>query len=207
MRLSLVPQQKIFFELLEAEAKNVLVGVERLKEMLENYDNLEERRCQIKNIEHQGDEIVHEIFDHLNKSFITPIDREDISSIASSLDTILDYTEGISNRLVIYRVENIPDYLLKLTIILLKSTQEVNKVVKKIRNLKDRKAIRECTIKINEHENEGDEISLKAIALLFENEDAKEIIKMQDIIKRLETSIDKCEDIAIVIENLLVKYG
>jgi predicted phosphate transport protein (TIGR00153 family) len=95
----LIPQEKQFFDMIEKQSANVLKGVNAMVSMLEDYTSLEQKRLRIKNIEHDGDKMVHDIFEELNKTFITPIDREDISAIVSSLDDILDYIEAVAERL------------------------------------------------------------------------------------------------------------
>ena len=105
LRDILIPQEKIFCQLLERESKNVLAGAQALNELILNYDDLAKRRDGIKEIEHQGDEIVHKIYDHLVKSFVTPIDREDISKLASLYDDVLDYIYAVVNRLYLYEID------------------------------------------------------------------------------------------------------
>ncbi len=106
LRELLMPQEKIFFQLLEKESKNVLAGAQALSDLIQNFDRLSEMRSKIKDIEHEGDDIVHSIYEHLIKTFITPIDREDIAKLASLYDDVLDYIEAVANRLHLYEIRS-----------------------------------------------------------------------------------------------------
>ena len=105
LRSILIPQQKLFFQLLEQESKNVLAGAQALRDLVLGYDHIGDKRGHIKDIEHHGDEIVHNIYDHLAKTFVTPIDREDISKLASLYDDVLDYIYAVANRLYLYEID------------------------------------------------------------------------------------------------------
>jgi len=202
----LIPQEKYFFNMIEQQSKNVLEGVDALVNMLEHYNEIENKRDKIKQIENEGDKMVHDVFAELNKTFITPIDREDITKLTSSLDDILDNLEAVSERLIIYEIKKPPKYMLEFAQILQKTTRNVNEGIHLLRNFKDAKQIRGFCRDVNTLENEGDILLRKATADLFTKKDPIEIIKTKELYDDLEAAIDRCEDVADVIGDILVKY-
>jgi uncharacterized protein len=202
----LIPQEKFFFDMIEQQSKNVLQGIDALVNMLEHYNEIEKKRDRIKQIENEGDKMVHDIFSELNKTFITPIDREDITKLTSSLDDILDNLEAVSERLIIYEIKKPPKYMLEFAQILQKTARNVNEGIHLLRNLKDAKQIRGFCRDVNTLENEGDILMRKATAELFNKKDPIEIIKTKELYDHLEAAIDRCEDVADVIGDILVKY-
>ena len=202
----LIPQEKHFFDMIERQSKNVLEGVDALVNMLEHYNEIDKKREKIKQIENEGDKMVHDIFSELNKTFITPIDREDITKLTSSLDDILDNLEAVSERLIIYEIKKPPKYMLEFAQILQKTTRNVNQGINLLRNFKEAKQIRAFCKEINTLENEGDILLRKATAELFTKKDPIEIIKIKELYDDMEAAIDRCEDVADVIGDILVKY-
>ncbi|MCX6662593.1 MAG: DUF47 family protein [Euryarchaeota archaeon] len=202
----LIPQEKHFFDMIEQQSKNVLEGVDALVNLLEHYNDIEKKRERIKQIENEGDKMVHDIFSELNKTFITPIDREDITKLTSSLDDILDNLEAVAERLIIYKIEVPPKYMLEFAQILQKTTRQINEGISLLRNLKEAKQIRAYCREVNTLENEGDILLRKATAELFTRKDPIEIIKTKELYDDLEAAIDRCEDVADVIGDILVKY-
>jgi uncharacterized protein len=202
----LIPQEKYFFTMIEQQSKNVLEGVDALVNMLEHYNEIEKKRDRIKHIENEGDKMVHDIFAELNKTFITPIDREDITKLTSSLDDILDNLEAVSERLIIYEIKKPPKYMLEFAQVLQKTARNVNEGIHLLRNFKDAKQIRGFCRDVNTLENEGDILMRKATAELFNKKDPIEIIKTKELYDHLEAAIDRCEDVADVIGDILVKY-
>ena len=192
--------------MIEEQSKNVLEGVDVLINMLEHYNEIEKKRDKIKQIENEGDKMVHDIFSELNKTFITPIDREDITKLTSSLDDILDNLEAVSERLILYEIKKPPKYMLEFAEILHKTTFNVNEGIHCLRNLKNVKKIRRFCRDVNTLENEGDTLLRKATAALFTKKDPIEIIKIKELYDDLEAAIDRCEDVADVIGDILVKY-
>ena len=202
----LIPHEKYFFDMIEQQSKNVLEGVDALVNMLEHYNEIDKKRDRIKQIENEGDKMVHDIFSELNKTFITPIDREDITKLTSSLDDILDNLEAVSERLIIYEIKKPPEYMIEFAQILQKTTRNVNEAINLLRNFKDAKQIRGYCREVNTLENEGDILLRKATAELFTKKDPIEIIKTKELYDDLEAAIDRCEDVADVIGDILVKY-
>jgi predicted phosphate transport protein (TIGR00153 family) len=202
----LLPQEKHFFDMIEEESKNVLIGVDALVEMLEHYEHIDKKRENIKKIENDGDKMVHDIFAELNKTFITPIDREDISKLTSSLDDILDNLEAVAERLVLYEIKKPPVYMLEFAQTLQKTVHNVHGGINLLRNFKEADQIRSFCKEVNTLENEGDSLLRKATADLFNKKDPVEIIKIKELYEDLEAAIDRCEDVADVIGDILVKY-
>jgi len=201
----IIPQDKHFFNMLENESKNVLDGSNAFLDMLKNYENIKEKQQKIKDIEHQGDDFVHEIFEELNKTFITPIDHEDISALASAFDDVLDYIDGTATRLVLYEIKKPEENMIKLAEVLLKQTTELNTALGGLRNIKNPKEIEKRCIEVNRLENVADDIYKTSVAELFRRKDAIEIMKLKEVYERLEFATDKCEDAANVISDIVVK--
>jgi uncharacterized protein Yka (UPF0111/DUF47 family) len=201
----LIPQDKHFFNMLENESGNVLDGSKVFLEMLNNYENVKEKQLKIKDIEHQGDDFVHEIFEELNKTFITPIDHEDISALASAFDDVLDYIDGTATRFVLYEIKKPEKNMIKLAEVILNQSTELNIAICGLRNIKNPKDIEKRCIEVNRLENVADDIYKSSVAQLFKQKDAIEIMKLKEIYERLEFATDKCEDAANVISDIVVK--
>jgi predicted phosphate transport protein (TIGR00153 family) len=199
----LLPREETFFAMFVRQAENVHAGTQALVAMLTNFDDPQSQARFIKEIEHKGDTITHDLITRLNQTFITPMDREDIHELSSKIDDVLDLADAAAARLVIYRVGRIRPGVADLARIL---EQAAAQVLGAVRVLDQRDHILESCIEINRLENEGDQISRGLIAQLFEGEkDPVEIIKWKEIIEAIETAIDKCEDVANVIETVVLK--
>ena len=201
----IIPQDKHFFNMLENESRNVLDGSKAFLDMLTNYENIKEKQQKIKDIEHQGDDFVHEIFEELNKTFITPIDHEDISALASAFDDVLDYIDGTAARFVLYEIEKPEENMVKLAEVLVKQTDDLNTALSGLRNIKNPKEIERKCIEVNRLENVADDLYKSSVAQLFKRKDAIEIMKLKEIYERIEFATDKCEDAANVISDIVVK--
>jgi len=205
MKEWIIPQSKHFFDMFDQQADVVLEGARALMDMVTNFDHVAEKRDKIKDIEHKGDELVHHISDELTKTFVTPIDHDDISKLTSRLDDILDFIEAASHRMWSYEIKTIPPEMVKLTEVILASSKEVNHAVKDLRNFKKKNEILIHFIEINRLENVGDDITHVAVAALFKKYDAVNIIKLKEIYEYLEEATDKCEDAADVIKDIFMK--
>ncbi len=201
----IIPQDKHFFNMLENESNNVLDGSIVFLDMLKNYENIEDKQQRIKDIEHQGDDFVHEIFEELNKTFITPIDPEDISTLASAFDDVLDHIDGTATRLILYEIKKPEDNMIKIAEVLVKQATELNSALSGLRNIKNPKDIEKRCIEVNRLENIADDIYKRSVAELFKRKDAIEIMKLKEVYERLEFATDKCEDAANVISDIVVK--
>lgn len=201
----ILPQDKHFFNMLENESQNVLDGSKAFLDLLKSYENIKEKQQRIKDIEHQGDDFVHEIFEELNKTFITPIDHEDISKLASAFDDVLDYIDGTATRLVLYDIQKPEENMVRLAEVLVKQATELNQALTGLRNIKNPKEIEKRCIEVNRLENIADDIYKTSVAELFKRKDAIEIMKLKEVYERLEFATDKCEDAANVISDIVVK--
>jgi hypothetical protein len=201
----MIPTEKRFFDMLMAQSAKTLEGVEALNEMVNKFENVEEKAKKIKRIEEEGDQLRHNITDELNKTFITPIDREDINALSSSLDNVLDLADGTSTRLVLFEIKKVPQSLINLADILTRATTEVNWAVECLAKAQSHKDFPRCHINIHKLENEGDGVQKNAIANLFKTEDVVNILKLKELIERVEDAIDRCEDVSDVIDDILMK--
>jgi hypothetical protein len=201
----IIPQSKHFFDMLEHQADVVVEGAEALLDMTKNFSRVDEKRDRIKAIERKGDEIVHEIADALNRTFVAPIDHDDLSKLTSRLDDILDFIEAASHRMWSYEIKSVPPDMVKLSEVILTSAKEVNHAVKDLRDFKRRDEIFKHCIEVNRLENVADDITHVAVAGLFKKHDPIEIIKLKEIYEYLEMATDKCEDAADVIKDIFVK--
>ena len=206
MGLRLVPREEAFFDLFNAQATNVVEGANLLKDFLEDYTNVDQKRMKIEKCENQGDEIAHKIIEKLNTTFITPMDREDIHALTSALDDILDLINSVSQRMHLYDVKYITDDAKALANIILRASEETEALVNNMEKFKDIKTLKTRWIEVNRLENEGDKVSCHAIAGLFKNEtNPIEVIKWKELYEHLETAIDKCEDVANIVESVVLK--
>jgi uncharacterized protein len=201
--LRLLPKEMRFFELFETHAAKVHEAARALHEMARNYEQPDEKARHIKVLETQADHITHDIIDKLNRTFITPFDREDIHALASALDDVLDNIEGVSSRLTLFKIRSVTPETLQLTSIIEQACGAIEDAVKQ---LKDLKKINEYSIQIKHLENEADHITRNTTAKLFEEEkDFRELIKWKEIYGRLEATTDDCEDVANILEGIVVK--
>lgn len=206
MGLRLIPREEKFFELFVQQAENVLVGARQLKDLLEDYTDLDQKRMLIEKTESHGDEIAHNILEKLNTTFITPMDREDIHALTSALDDILDLIHATAQRLHLYRVHTVTPEACSLANIILRATEETLALIRDLDKMKNPKHMKERWIEVNRLENEGDVVSRAAIAGLFDNEtNPIEVIKWKELYEHLETAIDKCEDAVNIVEAVCLK--
>ncbi len=210
--MGLLPKDEGYFDLLEAQAETVLKGAVLLLECLELKGTPEEiylASKRIHDVEHDGDELVHRLMERLNKSFITPLDREDLYRLCSRLDDVLDYVDAVAKRLVTFKIEAPTPHAIELARIIVRSSEEVGIGIRLLRDLRRQdEIIRQCA-KVNQLENDADQVMRDALNGLFNggSRDPIEIIKWKDLYEHLEIATDKCEDVANIIESVLVKYA
>lgn len=199
----LLPRERSFFTLFTQVTVNIEAGARALADIFADYRDLAPKVNRIKDLEHRGDQLTHEIFTKLNQTFVTPFDREDIHALTSKLDDVLDLIDAVATRLVIYKVEKVRPGAVELAGILVQATAEIHAAVSR---LEKHDGILDHCIRINSLENEGDRAVRTAIADLFEHEkDPVEVIKWKEILEVLETATDKCEDVANVLEAVVLK--
>lgn len=205
-----LPKDKVFFNLFESVAENVLKMAKLLSDLVYEADS-EKRTAitkQIADLEHDNDDLTHRIFTELGRNFITPFDREDVHYLATALDDICDYIHACSKKITFYKINPNETTFQKMADLILKSCTEVRKAVLELRDMKNLRRITDAMVTINSIENQADDIFDISIEDLFENEpDAKEVIKKREIYQVLEIITDKCEDAANVIESIIIKYA
>ncbi len=199
----IMPRTENFHEMFVALADNIHEGSKVLVELMQMYDGVEKYAEQIKDLEHAGDDLTHSLLIRLNQTFITPFDREDMHLLASRIDDVLDLTDAAASRMVTYRIERVRPGTADLAKILHEATGQVARAV---RGLGKHDHILGPCIEINRLENDSDRLSRTLIAQLFEQEkDPIQIIKWKEIIEVIETAVDKCEDVADVVESVTLK--
>jgi len=200
---SLFPREEDFFVLFRKQAALVREGCSQLLEMVTAFDRLEERARQLKEVEHRADVVTHEIFERLNRTFITPLEREDIHQLASNLDDVLDAVEAIGSRVLLFQVGKPPAEAVRMATILTECAVQIEQAVD---NLKQMNNLISFTMEINRLENKADGISRQVTADLFSGKhDLLDVMRWKEIYGRLEGAADKCEDVANAIESIVVK--
>jgi len=198
---------KEIIDKLELQSSNLLKATGALVELVSNFDNISERKKWIRELEHEGDKITHDLYLILDKTFVTPLDREDISKLTGAVDEILDYTDGTAERFVLFKIKQPTSYMLEMAKILLSASQEVHLLMMRLRQFKSSADLVEHCRNISKYEHEADTIYRTAIAELFETNNPIEIIKLKEIYETLEGAFDRCADVADVFEDIALKYG
>ncbi|MBK7875578.1 MAG: DUF47 domain-containing protein [Planctomycetes bacterium] len=205
---NLIPKEEAFFDLFEKAAENAHQCTLALQEFLERYDDLEQRMRHIKELEHIGDELTHETIDRLNKTFITPIDREDIHDLVCRVDDILDRIDTAVDRICLFKLDKPMEESKQLARCLVRSTALIKEMMPYLRDMKGATEVRQRVREVHRLESEADTIERQALLRLFENNpDPIHVIKWKNIIEVLESATDKCEDVANVIEGIVLKNG
>jgi predicted phosphate transport protein (TIGR00153 family) len=208
MAFSLIPREEKFFDLFEQQVKSCHEAASLFKTLVSNWSMDHEALPKLRDIEHECDITTHEIMDKLNRTFVTPLDREDIHQLAHDLDDVVDIIQAVSERMQLFRIEKTSDDLIEMAKILEEAVANLMKAVGSIRNLNRPRRILDYCIEINRLENRGDRTQERAIGNLFNNVlDPVEIIKWKEIYDSTEAAIDKCEDVANTIEGIIVKHG
>src|SRR5512136_441829 len=197
-----------FYDFFEALADKLEEGSKLFTEILDNYEYSEFKVGKLKEIEHEADHITHQVYKRMHKMFLTPMDREDIFSLANKMDSVLDEVESAAVRMYLYRMKEPAKELVQITAVLTEAVAKIQKIIFSVRKKQDAPLILQLCVEINTLENEGDQLFRSAMARLFEEEkDAIELIKVKDIIGRIENAVDNCEDVSNVIEGIVLKYG
>ncbi len=208
MAFNFLPKEVKFFDYLNLQSENIVKAADCFKAAVKKGCFDEETVKKIKDFEHEGDTLSHEIVDMLNRTFITPIDREDIYTLANTLDDILDMINSMSNRIKLYKLSANEDYMVQFADTIAQSTQALANAVKHMHDTKRARRVLDHCIEVNRLENMGDQIREKAISNLFETEkDPIMVIKWKEIYEVAEGTLDTCEHVAKVIESILVKHG
>lgn len=205
--MRLFPKEIDFFEIFDQAAENMINGAVALVELFENFDDLENRVKKIHAFEHEGDLLTHETMRRLNKTFLTPIDREDIHALAARLDDVLDLIWAASDRFLLYKVRGKIDGVVELSRYLEDLAKAIHRAVKELKS-KRYSFVQDLCIEINRLENEADRVFREAVGKLFENEkDPIEVIKWKEILEHMENATDRCEDVANILEGIVLKHA
>ncbi|HEY1676965.1 MAG TPA: DUF47 family protein [Candidatus Sulfotelmatobacter sp.] len=200
---SLIPRDNTFFEMFSQMSDNLIAGARTMVDLFSDFKDVDAKIAEIHRIERSGDEMTHAILIKLNQTFITPFDREDIHQLVSSLDDVLDFINSAGARIIMYRITNPPPAALDLARLILQQAQELHRAIPLLRKNGD--ILTHC-VEINRIENEADVISRAAIGRLFDEEkDPINLIKIKELIEFLEMATDKAEDVANVLETVILK--
>jgi uncharacterized protein len=200
----LIPRDIRFFDLFSEMTGNLGQAARLLQQTFDDFQDVEERVRQLKAIEHRGDEMTHDILTRLHQTFITPLDREDIYRLASSLDDVLDFIYAAGVRLVMYKITSAPRAASELAQIIIQQCEQLSQAMAHLEKKNDR--VLENCVEINRLENEADWVARSAIAALFDNQkDPISLIKLKELYEVLETATDKAEDAANVLEGVVLK--
>jgi len=205
MRLSsvLAPRDREFFDLFEEAGGNIVRAASLLEQMLADYPDRADLAREILICEQEGDRITHDIIRRLNETFVTPIDREDILALASALDDVVDFTEEVADYMGLYKIEAPMEQAQRQTEILHQAARQIAAAVPRLRGFQD---ISHYTVEINRLENDGDRVTREAMASLFDNGiDPMVVIRWKDIYERLESAIDATEQVANILESVVIK--
>jgi uncharacterized protein Yka (UPF0111/DUF47 family) len=207
LRELLIPKDKVFFDLFEKQAGIVREAAQKLLILTEDFTSVKEKRQGIEQLEHQGDQVTHDIYEQLNRTFITPLDPEEISRLAGTLDDILDYIDGATEKMFHYGIETTDVHMVELAKLIHMQVIELEGAVKGIRSIKNPKYIEERCIEVNRLENLADDVLAHAVTDLFRTQHAITIIKLKDIYEHLETATDYCEDAANVLSDIAIRHS
>ncbi|HEX6330494.1 MAG TPA: DUF47 family protein [Actinomycetota bacterium] len=204
-RWRLVPRDQSFFTLFVQQARNVEEGAKVLFDLIAEYDGVAERAARLRQLEHDGDDLTHEIMRRLNTVFVTPLDHEDIHRLTATLDDILDHMEAAADLFVLHKIDQPLPQMKAQADVLVRATTTIREALERLPHYKE---LPPYWIEVDRLENEGDRVYRQAIADLFDGDHrAMDVLKWRDIIDELETSIDKAEDLSDLLEAIALKHG
>jgi predicted phosphate transport protein (TIGR00153 family) len=208
-KFSLIPKDMEFYDLFEKATSNLIIAAQKLVDFFDNYEDVEAKARELKALEHEGDVITHEIIARVHRSFVTPIDREDITLLAHSLDDVMDFIEAAGRTANLYHIVQPTERARELARIVAKMGVKLNEVVPRLRRRDQFPWILKQCVEINTLENEADDVQHAALAELFEvcSTDACEVIKWREIYGHLENATDRGEDVANVLEGIVLKHA
>ena len=203
---SFIPREVRFFDLFEQQSQYIIKGAQLLRELVHNFSDARAKAHAIKEVEHQGDQVTHDIVRKLNTTFITPIDREDIHDLATRLDDVLDFIEAAAERLVVYRIKEPTSASRAMAEVIVQQTHAMERAIKCLRTMDP--AFHEHAVEVNRLENSADNLLRDSLAALFEEQgDPIEVIKWKEIYETMEIVTDRCEDVVNVIEGIILKMA
>ncbi len=204
----LLPRETSFFDFFEKHAATTVQGAQEFLSLASTGANVVAKAKRIKEIEHECDTITHHCVEALHKTFITPIERDDIYRLIGKMDDIMDYVEAAAERIALYKLQTMTSDVKDLADVLVRATQELQQAITLLRDMSNAEAISKKCIDINRLENEADSILRAAVARLFDEEqDTRLIIKWKEIYENLENATDRCEDVANIIEGVVLEHA
>ena len=203
-----LPRETSFFDFFERHAATTVKGCREFLELANSGADVGDRAKRIKEFEHEADAITHQCVEALHKTFITPFERDDIHRLISRMDDIMDYVETAAEQWLLYKLQQGGPEVKEMADVLVQATEQIKEAVHGLRDMKHGEAITVRCIDINRLENEGDQLLRKAVARLFDEEkDPIMVIKWKEIYENLETATDRCEDVANIIEGVVVEHA
>ena len=203
-----IPREEKFFDLFEESAQNMVKAAKGLKKMVDGWENVEGEVAEITELEHQGDTITHQIMAQLNRTFVTPFDREDIALLAHSMDDVTDFIHAAADAMLIYKVDHPGQRAKELADIIVQAAAEVERVMPQLRHRAELRQILPRCVEINRLENMADRVFRSAMAELFDDStDIAQVIKWREIYEHMESATDRCEDVANVLEGVALKHA
>jgi len=207
-RFPFIPREEKFFDLFEQGAQNMVKAAHKLKELVDTWENVEEKVDEITKLEHEGDTITHQIMAQLHRTFVTPFDREDIALLAHVMDDVTDFIHAAADAMLLYRVDSPSQRARELADIIVQAATEIEETVPQLRHPAELKQILPRCVEINRLENAADRVFRSAMAELFDDStDIAYIIKWREIYEHMEEATDRCEDVANVLEGVALKHG
>jgi uncharacterized protein len=204
----LLPRDEDFFGLFERHAALTVEGAKEMQRLVQGGQNVRTRAARIKEIEHETDVITHACVERLHKTFITPFDRDDIHRLITRMDDVMDYIDSAAIAVMLYELTDMTPPVRELADVLVRSTESVAVAVSGLKNVKQSKAILDACIEVNRLENQGDEILRGALAELFRGaKDPLLVLKWKEVYEALENATDRCEDVANVIEGVVLEHA
>jgi uncharacterized protein len=204
----LLPRETSFFDFFEKHAALTVEGAKEFQSLVATEANIATKAKRIKEIEHETDVITHQCVEALHKTFITPIERGDIHALITKMDDVMDYVEAASERIALYEIHAMTPEVKDLADVLVRAAQEVQAALSGLRDMKNAPAVMQKCIDINRLENDADGILRLAVARLFKEEkDPITVIKWKEIYELLETATDRCEDVANIIEGVILEHA
>ncbi len=201
-----MPREEVFFPLFEESARNMVKAAKSLKELVDNWQDVEQKVNEITELEHEGDTITHKIMAQLHRTFITPFDREDIAQLAHTLDDVIDFIHAASDAMLLYKVDPPGRRVKELAGIIVVGATEIAKAMPQLRHRSELKQILKRCVELNRVENMADRVYRSALAELFsDSTDIAHIIKWREIYEHMESATDRCEDVANVLEGVAIK--
>lgn len=203
-----IPREAKFFDMFRETADLIVDGAKEMIVMTTDLSKVEERARKIKEIEQRADRVTHQAVESLHKTFITPLDRDEIYRLITNMDDILDFIEAASQRFFLYDIRRVTPEVQELARIILRSAEGVRKAVSGLEDMKNSHEILKLCVEINRHENEADHVMRVGMAKLFrEDLDFRELIKLKEIYEMLESVTDRCEDVANIIESIVLDHA